>query len=489
MPTRRRSNIPGKRSVSAQRRRAARKNAEVGKTFGRSDAKPRNPKTKVDTSFMKESPKFAVDGEGMHIPTGNSEVVLTRRQLLIGAGVVAGVAALGVGASAYRQSNEDASSFETLTVSTDQVTTLDDFTQVKSGKAARLEGSYRLPYGTLLWCNGTAQAVCLLPTSKAKPLVKIGLLALSSGTVTTVVSKAKGQSEGFEIYDARTSDTGLIWTEENILTGAWRIYTAQIGNGGLEKATKVDEGDSSTQTPTIAATGERAYWQILPASSDEDSGDEGTSLVRTTTFSNPSNVQTIYTYQGTLACDLAVGEGGVVIVPAHEGTSSYLQLTLIDEGGTVLDALTLPVSMTPQNVGYGPTGFTFTFADIYDYGDGISQLGTYAPTEKPGNGDYSQVSWFRFGRTPMQSAAWCGDRLMVKSSSTVAGIDLANKQYFTFSLKSGAEDYGDCLASEGSHDRIVTFQNVDNTEAQETGATSSTGTAKYCLARVWSMKN
>lgn len=432
---------------------------------------------------MKESPKFSVDSAGMHIPTGNSEVVLSRRQLLIGAGVVAGVAAVGTGAAAFQRSRENSRAFDTLSVDEGQVATLDAYKETKASKAARLEGSYRLPYGSLIWCNSDSYAICLLPTSRAKPLATIALLSLATGTTTTLLGKAKNQSAGFEIYDARATDNGLIWTEANILTGAWKLYTAQIANGALSTVTQVDQGDSSTQTPTLVAADKRAYWQVLPAANNDDR----TSVVKTTSFANPSDVQTIYTYERVLATDLALGEDGVVITPLHEGSRSCRQLTLIDATGKVLDSLTLPSAMVPQNVGYGPTGFTFTFSDIYNYGGGIAQLGTYAPVEKPADGNYSSVNWFRFGRTPLQAPAWCSNRLLVKSSSMVAGIDMANKQYFTFSLENGAEDYGDCLASEGSHKRVVTFQNVDNTEAQEVGATNANDEATYCLVRVWSM--
>ncbi len=461
------------------------KGPKVGTSFDAPSGKPFNPQTKVNTSFMQEPPHFGVDSKGVHIPTGNSEMVLTRRQLLIAAGVVAGAAAVGAGASAYQSAQEDASSFDTLTVADSQVLTLDDCSEVKPTKVCTKLGSYNLPYGTLVWCNSDSVAVCLLPTSKAKPLAKVALLNLSNGDTTTVLSKAKNQSKGYEIYDVRCSSSGLIWVEENILQGAWCVYTAPINNFSLGSATKVDEGDSSWEMPSLAAVDKNAFWQLQPVSASGDNDDlAGDAQVKTVAFSSPSNVQTIYTYSGRMATDIAVGQGGVIITPTHEGTSSYRQLTLIDATGKVLDALTLPSSMTPTCVGYGTTGFTFAFADIYSYGDGISQLGTYAPTENP-NGNYNSVNWFRFGRTPTQSACWCGDRLMVKSTTAVCGINFNDKSYFTYSLENGAQNYGECLASEGVHKSVVTFQNVDNTEAQQTGATSSTEQATYCMVRIW----
>lgn len=430
------------------------------------------------------------DRDGLHVPTGTGEVTFTRRQLLIGAGVAAGLVAVGGIASAYQNSQRNAASFDTLTVPNDQVITLDGFSQVKAkGRISRL-GSYQLPYGTLMWCNSSKVAVCLLPTSKAKPLVTMALFSLADGSTATVLRRAKGQSEGFGVYDARCSDAGAVWVEENILTGAWRIYTAPLDGLSLGSATKVDEGDSSTETPTIAAVDDNAFWQVMPPAPTDDSGTvDGQSAVRTAPFAAPSQVRTVFTCDGRMDTPVSAGDGGVVITPPHEGAGSYCQLTLINAAGQVLDALTLPSGMTPQNVGYGPTGFTFAFPDIYDYGDGISQLGTYAPLAKPADGNYSGQTWFRFGRTPTQAACWCGPRLMVKSSRAVAGINLTDRTYFTLSLENGAQDYGDCLASAGAHKKLVTFQNVDNTEARETGAASSTGQAKYCLVRVWQVRS
>lgn len=468
------------------KRRGGPSPAAARKSAKRAGAAPFNPQTKVNTSFMQEPPRFGVDAQGVHIPTGNTEMVLTRRQLLIGAGVVAGVAAIGAGASAYQSSQKSSTSFDTLTVASSQVITLDDCTEGKAEDAVTQAGSYKLPYGTLMWCNSDSVAVCLLPTTTAKPLVEVALFSLSSGTTTTVLSNAVNQSQGYDVYDARCSDDGMIWVEANILQGKWCVYTAPISDFSLGTPTKVDESDGSWETPSLVADGTRAYWQLQPVSSDGTTGNlAGDAQVKTVTFAAPGSPQTIYTYHGRMACNLAVGQGGVVVVPCHEDTTTYRQLTLIDSTGRVLDALTLPSAMTPQDVSYGKTGFSFAFPDIYNYGDGIAQLGTYVPCALPANGAYSSANWFRFGRTPMESAAWCGDYLMVKSTTAVCGINLSAKTYFTLSLENGCENYGDLLATEGVHDTVVTCQNVDNTEAQETGAASSDEDATYCLVRVW----
>ena len=91
------------------------------------------------------------------------------------------------------------------------------------------------------------------------------------------------------------------------------------------------------------------------------------------------------------------------------------------------------------------------------------QLGTYAPAESPGSGGYSAQKWLRFDRTPTTAPAWCGNWLMVKSTSAVCGVDLQGKRYFALSAENGADDYGEWLASEGQNDTVVTYSNIDYT--------------------------
>ena len=56
------------------------------------------------------------------------------------------------------------------------------------------------------------------------------------------------------------------------------------------------------------------------------------------------------------------------------------QLTRIDaQSASVVDSLVLPSSMKPPAAGSGDTGFMFSFEAIYNFGEGIANLGTYIP--------------------------------------------------------------------------------------------------------------
>lgn len=164
----------------------------------------------------------------------------------------------------------------------------------------------------------------------------------------------------------------------------------------------------------------------------------------------------------------------VVITPRAAASSSRYQLTRIDaQSASVVDSLVLPSSMKPLEAGYGDTGFMFSFEAIYNFGEGIANLGTYIPastvqpdTNAEGNASYSLVPWFRHGVTPTAPPAWCGGWIIAKDSYNVCGFNPESKQYFLLEVKSGAPSFGDYLASTGSVKRVVTYSNIDNTTLQ-----------------------
>lgn len=67
---------------------------------------------------------------------------------------------------------------------------------------------------------------------------------------------------------------------------------------------------------------------------------------------------------------------------------------------------------------------------------------------------------------------------MVKSRTQVVGINFDTNDWFAFDVKSGADDYGEYLASTGSRDAVVTYTNIDDKPLDGEAR-------KYCLVRVW----
>lgn len=446
------------------------------------------------------------DGFSLNLPTGRS-LDISRRQLVVGAGALAGLALLGSGVYAVSELIPEApSGVSALDVPEDAVTTSDALTQMDGDCPLGLASSINLPYGSQVWANGETYGVALVPNDEVKPLNSIQLLGLGNGTASTVVEKAVGQDDGFEIYDVRGCDQGIIWVEANILTDMWRVYTAQVANGALGEAALAQEGDEAWEMPTLAAAGSCGWWQRVPRKGGT-ARNEPSELCRIMFGTN--NVQTVYQAKGRPST-APYGAGSYVVTTPRADTSGVrYQLTCLDANSAeVLDTLILPSSMSPLETAYGPNGFSFAFDAIYSYGGGISNLGTYYPLQAPegtarvtaalGDGEgargdtivaagsseinadrYSAAPWFRFARTPSCAPAWCGNWTMVKSTTSVVAIDLENQRYFPLEVKPGTDTYGDYLASTGIANRVVTYSNIDHTDIN--GENERT-----CLVRVWS---
>jgi len=144
----------------------------------------------------------------------------------------------------------------------------------------------------------------------------------------------------------------------------------------------------------------------------------------------------------------------------------YYQMTCLDaKSGKLLDSCTLPSGMAPTSVAYGETGFAFTFDSIYNYGEGIANLGTYTPMTKP-DGDYSAIPWFSFARTPLTTPAWASGKLIVKSTRPVCSVDLKEREYAVIDVEDGTDTYGEFLASIGVNKTFVTYSNIDHTPVE-----------------------
>ena len=358
-------------------------------------------------------------GNGVRVPTPNGgEVLLTRRHFLYGALGVGALAAVGGGASVViEQTKSDPDdNLVVLKVPEDAVlsSASDEFTNtfVQAEDPTTLMnqvGNYELPYGSLVWANDDDLAACLLPTDTGKPLTQVALLSLSSGNSTVVLEQAVGSDEGFEIYDVRATSSGLIWAEADILDGVWRIYTARTDGAALGNPALVEEGDGDWEMPTIAAVGNRAFWQVLPKASGPKKTEP--SLFKRATM-GANDIETLWTSIGRMATAPYATGDSVVITPRTDTSSIHYQLVRVDANtGEALDTMALPTSMKPLEAGYGNTGFMFSFAAGYQYGGGIASIGTYTPASAVTNGDYSNAPWFRFSRNPTAPPAWCGHRL------------------------------------------------------------------------------
>ncbi len=415
---------------------------------------------------------------------GHGETLITRRRLLLGIVGIGALAAIGAGGAAIVSSGDSTPTVSTLQVPQSNVTDATSLDQVDdAGDCVSQTGEYDLPYGTLVFCNDDKYAACLIPTDGAKPLCRIAMLSLSSGTYETVIDKAQGQDEGFEIYDVRATSQAIIWIEADILDGIWRVMTGKLGSNAssVTGVQKIDEGAcGETETPSIAAVGNNLFWQVMPQSSSTVSSSKQTLQVKRAAAGS-STAEVIYESTGRAATAPYATSDAVVITPRNPDSTSCYQLTRIDAAsGDVTDTLTLPASMKPIEAGWGVAGFNFALDATYSYGDGIANLGTYTPANMPSS-SYDNAKWVRFDRTPTCAPAWCGNFFMVKSTKAVCGVDADGKRYFVLDVPSGADDWGEWLASSGASSTVVTYASINYTS-------TSGDETKCCRVRVWKAK-
>lgn len=430
-----------------------------------------------------------------------AELLLSRRAFLYGAAAVGAAAAVGVGTYAVTGGFSHIGEAQALEVGQDQVFTTEDCEYLEDAtQLMRMDKQLAMPYGTLVWATDPDVAACLIPGDEGTPLAQVGLISLNAATCKTILEAAVGAADGYEIYDARATSAGMIWTEADILDGNWRIYQTAFSGGDLGEPVLVHEAGSDWEMPTLSAGGAYAFWQVLPTVEGDASKED--SVMMCTRFGAPADQsRLLYASHGRMACSPSPTADGIAFAPRADTSDTRYQLTHVNaETGEVTDAVTLPASMRPIYVAYGTSGFSFAFDGIYNYGDGISNLGTYTPVAAPAydlaqatvearanatddkgvltdhaaeQADaqaaqavaelYSDSTWFRFPRTPVTPPCWYGNWFVVKSTTAVAGIDLAARRYFTLEVENGAPEYGEFLASYGNAQNLVTYTNIDYT--------------------------
>lgn len=436
------------------------------------------------------------------LPAGY-EMTLSRRHFVGGAIGVAALAAIGGGAAWASAHSSDDDTLKTLKVPEDAVVASSDLEEMEDYEdALTLAESVQLPYGSLVWASDDAVAACLIPAESAKPLSQVGVVDLIDGTYDIVIEHAVGEDEGYEIYDVRANSSGIIWTEADIMDSLWRVYGATLSGTSVGAPQLLDEGDANWEMPMLAVAAGYGFWQRLP-NLDGNARVED-SLLKRAAFGT-SDVEEVYASQGRMACPPTSCGDSLTFVPRARTSGTYYQLTRMN-GATaaVTDACVLPSSMKPMECGWGKTGFSFAFDGIYNYGEGIANLGTYTPLEMPadasaaldtvtgandvpylpatganvGTAAYSAVPWFRFAATPLSAPCWCGNWLIVRGSGFVIAVDLVGRRYARLPLQEGSSDYNDFLASTHAGNRAVTYCNVDYTPTDGDAQ-------KYCLVRIW----
>lgn len=406
--------------------------------------------------------------ESVTLDVEGKRITLTRRHFLYGA-LGAGAAAIMASGAVLTDEGKSQGAYG-IDVPENAVMQIEDLEEVGRDASFLMLTEHSLPFGTLVWTNSDDIACCLTPTDQASPLTQVSVLMNLTGVRSVVLEGAVGQSEGYEVVDARASLNGLIWIEASAMESKWRVLCAPLSDAlTLGDARVLDEGDSSTEIPSIAAVADCAWWQTMPPASDEEASEKQSELKRAN-FSKGDAV-CVHSASGRMACPVCPCADGVAIAahdPRHQRTYNLLKFT--NSSTDPQDRLALPSGMTPSAIGWGECGFSFCFEGIYDYGGGISNLGSYTPIQphKP-NTTYDGLQWFRFGRTPTTGPYWCGsDWFMVKSTMSICGVNPLQGTYCTFDVDSGCTDWGDHLCSTGCGGVVVTASQKGSADDGET---------------------
>jgi hypothetical protein len=382
----------------------------------------------------------------------------------------------------------------TLDVATGQILETTDFDEAPLADYLVEGPSWELTMGTQVFQASASTALLLQPADVGEDLVGFALLNLDDGTITSLFKKPVGLGVNDILYDARASETSLIWVELNLASQDWRVYVApmetiltvvaevttqrEAAKGPLspervareaaeaqaaaqaiaQVAQLVEEGNADYEAPMLAISGDKAYWTVMPnpdgPASTEDSYLKAVQVRPPGSFAEP---QTVHTSHGRMITTPLISGDLITIVPRVDTESIYYQLTAI----TVLSNQIRHVDILPQSLRVTDAvflgdNFAFCIEDNYDYAKGLATFGTYLGLP---DGTYLHVN-----RIPTSAPVMIDGLLFVKSTMNAVCFDVTNHRYFAVKAVADCVDYGDVLAGWGVQNRLVLYTSVPNHE-------------------------
>lgn len=406
--------------------------------------------------------------------TDNGLSAVSRRQFIsgmLGAGAALATGTLVVTSGCSSNKKDDLESvvaktaqdadITTLRVAVDQLVESATFEEAPVSDYLVLESTWDLPKGSLVYVCDKRKALVLVPGETTEALIKLGFLDLTTGELAIAMEQALDHNEGYVIYDARASDSALIWIESNMQTTHWQVYCSTLDNGIPGEPQLIDEGQTDYEPPLLCVSGNKVYWTYMPdplgAANKEDS------YLKATTVKTV-DPQIIYTSHGRMITNPLATEGIITLVPRVDTDNVYYQLTAlrVDDDSVVAVSI-LPQALKVNEAIYMSGTFTFCTENNYDYAEGLAYYGTYRDL---GDGSYLHVN-----KMPTSAAVQFKQHLMLRSTRNVVGIDVANKRFFVIELMTDSVDYGDILAAWGVQDKVITYSTITNKGSGSTGKT------------------
>jgi len=389
-----------------------------------------------------------------------SRRAFVRGALGVSAAVVAlsGEALLGGCAKAEESDTETLASkaiqekdIPVLKVSDEQIIQAIAFDEVPVENYLELTATFRLPVGSLCHQIDSEMALVLLPGVESEALRRIGLLDLSNGEVKVLVEKPIGNERNLIIYDARASRTRLIWVEVNLGDLSWKTYVTSIIEKQTGTVMLVDEGSADYEPSMMAVYQDKAYWTFMPMATGKAYQED--SYLRALTAEQDFNSGKVDAYnvlisRGRMITNPLITEDVITLVPRVDTTNVYYQLTALKcADDKVVTYQALPQSYRVSDAIYMRGGFAFSVENNYKDLGGLSKLGVY---QQLADGNYLYVR-----KPPTNAIACLDDCLVVKSTSSVIGINPVKQELFIIRPPDHTSDTGEFLIGSGVLDRIV----------------------------------
>jgi len=338
-------------------------------------------------------------------------------------------------------------------VSPDHVVEATDFEEVPLDEYVELVATHDLPVGTLSYQIDSTSALILFPGEDTVSFRRIGLLDLESGEYHVIINRPIGTKRNMVIYDARASRTRVIWVEVDLGDLSWKTYVAPLADGQAGTAVLVEEGNADYEPPMLAVAEDKVYWTFMPMAAGKANQED--SMLRALTgnkafSSGLAEPETVLVSHGRMITNPQVTDGLITVTPRVDTANVYYQLTALNcSDNKAVAFLVMPQSLRVSDAIYANRRFSFGIEDNYSYAGGLASSGIYQQL-------MDGVYYLHVSKPPTNAMVLFGDCLVVKSTSSIIGIDTFQRKLFIIKPPLRCADFGETLIGNGIQDRIVT---------------------------------
>ena len=379
---------------------------------------------------------------------------ITRRRFIQGAALAGGaLAAISVLPGCTHTADEADNTTPTTIDADDGTSVTSDYTYTDLSLTEQF--TWSLSAGSVLRPAQGSWMPLIAPGETASTMVVAQALSLLTGSVVDVVSELIHTGTNWVIYDVCCSDSVYAWIELDTLERSWALYAQPFSAGTLSgNPTLLWEADSEYDPPHMCCTGSSVIWQVMPSLSGSSTTESSVCYLWKT---GSSEAQAVVESSGRFATAPTVSGDVVVLAPrvnadqgVYYGITAY---SLDDDLATIVDRLTLPVSIAPFKATRIGDEFVFSVEANYSSGGLFANMGTFI------GHDSGPFVWL--SREPLADVAGSTNGIyFVKSTSSYFVINTQEESYSILTATNNSLDFGEYPASCGETTQFVTFATV-----------------------------